>query len=327
MAGALSAPGLNMPDWASNPASADLEGMAGTMTGAATYTPSDDALVASQLGKLLSKDSDYMTRARTRAMQTANSRGLLNSSIAAGAGESAAIDAALPIAQQDATSHLTAQRDNTSAINSFAADSNAFKRQGALSKLDAGTRLYSQGLDLAQQDKQLQADTAYRTADLDLRRGALASDDAFRRQQLASTEANQGATLALEGRRLDAQVADQQANRSLEKDRLAQQARSSLAGDVAQMRQQATQAQAALESDPNMSQEAKASAITALSRKVSADVQEVIRFSGVDLPQAWPDWVNQVGTAAPTPAAGTTTVARGRRADPNDIDLSNPGGN
>jgi len=48
---------------------------------------------------LLAEDSDYMKQARTRGMQYANSRGLLNSSIGANAAESAAIDAALPIMQ------------------------------------------------------------------------------------------------------------------------------------------------------------------------------------------------------------------------------------
>ncbi len=60
------------------------------------------AFVEKRLEGLLSKDNAYMAQARTRAKQASEQRGLLNSSIATTAGESAAISAALPIASQDA---------------------------------------------------------------------------------------------------------------------------------------------------------------------------------------------------------------------------------
>lgn len=75
--------------------------------------------VAGQLNTLTAKDSPLMTRARTGAMQTANARGLMNSSIAAGAGEAAAIDSALPIATADANIQGVTSRDNQSAQNAF----------------------------------------------------------------------------------------------------------------------------------------------------------------------------------------------------------------
>lgn len=62
----------------------------------------DDASVANQLTGLLAKDSPYLTLARQSGLRTASRRGLLNSSIAAGASEAAAIAAAAPIASQDA---------------------------------------------------------------------------------------------------------------------------------------------------------------------------------------------------------------------------------
>lgn len=58
--------------------------------------------VESRLTGLLSRNSDYMQRAEGRATQIANRRGMMNTSLAAGMGAGAAIDAALPIAQQDA---------------------------------------------------------------------------------------------------------------------------------------------------------------------------------------------------------------------------------
>jgi hypothetical protein len=66
--------------------------------------------VSGQLNDLLSQDSKYMQSAKANANEKMNSRGLINSSMAVGASQKAAIDSALPIAQQDATTHAnTAQ--------------------------------------------------------------------------------------------------------------------------------------------------------------------------------------------------------------------------
>jgi hypothetical protein len=54
------------------------------------------------LNGLLSSDSRYIQLARQQGLRTAQSRGLLNSSLAAGSAEAAAIAAGLPIASQDA---------------------------------------------------------------------------------------------------------------------------------------------------------------------------------------------------------------------------------
>lgn len=83
-----------------------------------TIDPSKET-VAGQLDTLTAKESPLMTRARTGAMQAANARGLMNSSIAAGAGEAAAIDSALPIATADANLYGVAARDNQIAQNQF----------------------------------------------------------------------------------------------------------------------------------------------------------------------------------------------------------------
>lgn len=331
---------LKLPDWAREPGSANLQQMAGPMAEAESYTPDDNALVSAQLSKLLSKDSDYMTRARTRAMQTAQSRGLTNSSIAAGAGEAAAIDAGLPIAQQDASTNATAQRDNASARNTFGLSANQFGRDAALTQYKGVLDLTAQqqNLDLQRgqtmseaartdaqlaqeqeriglQRDQLSADSAYRSEDLafrkdasgrdlDLRESGQQLDDQFRRDQLEAQVDNQGATL--------------------EQDR-----RTTLQRDIAALRQQATQAQAALEGNPDMTAEAKAAAIKAIGQKTSADVAELVRFSGVNLPDAWPDWVNQISVpsapaAAPAPEPGSSGGRPRGRFDP--IEFENPGG-
>ena len=66
------------------------------------YTPTEEETVEGRMEGLLADDSKYIQAARGRSQQQAHSRGLLNTSIAAGAGERAAIEAAFPIASQDA---------------------------------------------------------------------------------------------------------------------------------------------------------------------------------------------------------------------------------
>jgi len=66
----------------------------------ATYENDD---VVDQMNRITSTDSDYMKLARTAGLQTANKRGLLNSSIASGASEAEALKAAAPLAGQNAS--------------------------------------------------------------------------------------------------------------------------------------------------------------------------------------------------------------------------------
>lgn len=84
--------------------------------------------VQGQLQQIIATDSPLMQQARARAMQTANARGMLNSSMAASAGESAMYDAAMPIAQQDAGTYADAAKFNVGEQNTFNRDANAFTR-------------------------------------------------------------------------------------------------------------------------------------------------------------------------------------------------------
>lgn len=75
----------------------------GTYKADQTYTPKADETVEGRLSNLLTSDNPYMKAAETAGLQAANKRGLLNSSLAVGASQKSAIEAALPIAQQDAS--------------------------------------------------------------------------------------------------------------------------------------------------------------------------------------------------------------------------------
>jgi hypothetical protein len=66
------------------------------------YTPPPKATVEGRLSGLLASGSPYIETAKAGAQRQAHSRGLLNTTMAATAGEKAGIESALPIATQDA---------------------------------------------------------------------------------------------------------------------------------------------------------------------------------------------------------------------------------
>lgn len=70
-----------------------------------------------QLNQILNSNSPLLQGARTRGLQYANQRGLLNSSIAAQASEQAAIEAATRIAEQDAATYAGADSQTVDAAN------------------------------------------------------------------------------------------------------------------------------------------------------------------------------------------------------------------
>lgn len=78
-------------------------------------TISSDETVAGQLNKLLADENPYIVNARQSGREEANNRGLINSSISAGASQREAIRAALPIAQQDASTYATSNLSNQNA--------------------------------------------------------------------------------------------------------------------------------------------------------------------------------------------------------------------
>jgi hypothetical protein len=319
-----------LPDYSSDASKADLGSMAGTMQSAVTYTPDQNSLVSGQLDKLLSKDSDYLNLARTKAMQTAASRGLLNSSIAAGAGESAAIDAARPIAEGDASAYFTSQRDNAAAQNQFAQQANQFGRDAAMAKFKGVLDQAAQARDLnerrgealvtaagkdaelTQNQNQFDRDLAFRTdstnRDLDLRQQQQDTQKQQFAQDLALRTNSANVDAALRGRQLDISQADlnQRAAQAL------QASRSDLAKNIATIRQQAMDAETRLESDPNMTADAKAHAIEAITTKASADIAELVRFTGLDLPSAWPDWINTDTSSGASKTAADEAANNGR---------------
>ena len=89
----------------------------------ATYAPTTRQIskptdtVQGQVDSILAKDSPLMQRARTLATQNMAQRGLVNSSMAQGAGVAAMVDRATPIAAQDASAYNQVASENANALN------------------------------------------------------------------------------------------------------------------------------------------------------------------------------------------------------------------
>ena len=106
-------PGISNPNYPgmtsttnTPPAYQDIGG--GVTFGIAT----PDQYVSTQLTRDIAQNSPYMQLARQSGLNQANSRGMLNSSIAAGASQGAAIQAAMPMAQADAAMLANLQKTN-----------------------------------------------------------------------------------------------------------------------------------------------------------------------------------------------------------------------
>lgn len=174
------------------PAPAPTPAAAVTNATATDWTPDTNSTVQGQLSGILKTGSPLLDRAETKAAQAANSRGLLNSTMAITAGQSALYDAALPIAQQDASTFADAGKTNAqqrtqvglanaSAANSSAQQAAGFQQQSNLQTQDLAAQA-------AQQDKELAS--RYDLANLDANtRKELQAADAANQQKLQAANA------------------------------------------------------------------------------------------------------------------------------------------
>lgn len=81
---------------------------------AQTRAIDSNELATNQLSNIMGKDSPLLQRAQSKALDVANGRGLLNSSMAAGAATAAVLDAATPLAQSNATAQQNVNSQNLS---------------------------------------------------------------------------------------------------------------------------------------------------------------------------------------------------------------------
>ena len=128
-----------------------------TMAGPTTRNVTANETVSGQMDKILASNSPLLQRAKTRAAQAANSRGLLNSSMGVQAGEEAVLTTAMPIAQQDAATFNNQGVTNQNAANQFGLSNQNYQQQ-------VGKGAYSNGGLLgANLSNQLKLQTAQNT--------------------------------------------------------------------------------------------------------------------------------------------------------------------
>lgn len=117
-----------------------------------------DQLVENRVNNLIAADSPLMQRAASTALQQANGRGLINSSMAVGAGQTAVLDAATNIAGRDAETYARASQFNPDSSNKASMfnagqgnewDSKELDRSQQVSEraLDRGLQRSESGLD------------------------------------------------------------------------------------------------------------------------------------------------------------------------------------
>jgi hypothetical protein len=240
--------------------STDLAAIAGPAREAVTYDVDQNDLVSGQLNRILSSGSPYIDRARTRAASSQNARGTLASSMAAGAGEAAAIDAALPIAQGDANTYFTARRENAGAQNQFGMDENRFMREGALSIMGERFRADDANANRAAREREFNADLGLRTEQV-----------------------------RLENARVERELGLREGTLQLERERTAEEIRRNDSGMLADLQRTYMDARLQLETSPNLDADGKARAINAMSDWFMGSVLGPMRET-LGNPDLWPDF-------------------------------------
>ena len=169
----------------------------------------ENELVAGQLDKLLASENPIMQRARARAAETANERGLINSSFAAQAGEAAVIDAAMPIATADAGTYGRQAMANQGYENQALSE----KRQGVIqAQLAQKGYQYQKSLNSQQNKFADYMATKQMAHQKELTTMDLASREKVAGMQLAGAMAAAGATVSAATISANTSMANTQAN-------------------------------------------------------------------------------------------------------------------
>lgn len=199
IANAMKAAGVGAQPPATPPPPAAVQAPTVAYTPVSAQVNQSTDTAAGQIQRLLAEGSPVLDRARSLAEQRANSRGLINSSIGAGAGTAAMIDAAAGIgtsdagiysqqrlANQDAANQMELARGNSTTQVGLAnaRAQNDFGLAGYNNQLEMGRMGYDSQLGLVRGvfDAGVGEQKDYRTADLNDRNDARSSDRAFMNQ-------------------------------------------------------------------------------------------------------------------------------------------------
>lgn len=142
---ASAAGGVSYEDWAK-------KAQGGAMPSIAPSQVNDS--VVDEVNKITSQDSALMQAAKTEGLKVANSRGLLNSSIAAGAAQDATLKYAMPLASQEASQNFERNANARNFEYGMASQDSAQGFQSAENTLSRGLEERMQGASIAAADRQ-----------------------------------------------------------------------------------------------------------------------------------------------------------------------------
>lgn len=160
------------------------------------YVVPDNGTVQERVKNIVGEDSALMQQAKQRSTQEMQQRGLVNSSLAVGAGQQAVIAQALPIAQQDAQTYANAATNTTNQQNAAAQFGAGSQNTVGLANAQQANVASASNQQAAVQlaNTQMQREAQVALANLDTQtRLALSTMDTQTRQLL---QTNQGASNA-----------------------------------------------------------------------------------------------------------------------------------
>ena len=114
--------------------------------------------VADVVAEIVGEDSPLMQRARTEGTQIGNRRGVMNSSVTAGASMNAILDRAIPMAQQTAQQRFQADQAKERFGEAQAMSAQEFEQSGALSEqqslqqMEQAAQAFGYGQQLSEQE-------------------------------------------------------------------------------------------------------------------------------------------------------------------------------
>lgn len=178
-------------------------------TSASSWNVAPEQTVRNQVNSIIAADGPLMQQARAGAMMQANERGLINSSMAVGAGQAAVMDRAIDMGRQDASTYAQSAQFNADADNRNAMFNAGQGNQWATNQLDRDFKSTQAGLDRTFTASQSGLDRDFKGTQAGL-------DRAFNAGQSALDMDFQGTQAALErAAKIDAYQFDAQTRKEL----------------------------------------------------------------------------------------------------------------
>lgn len=163
--------------------------------GATTGAFDEGKGVAGRVNQLTSSANPLFTAAETRSKQQSASRGLLNSSIAAQAGQQAVIETAMPIANADASLYQQQQLANQQAANDAAARNASNRMNVGMLGFQTGESARQFDASIGQRQKEFATSTGQTQQQIDAQKeqfaqtlGMSSKDLDLRRDQLSESQ-------------------------------------------------------------------------------------------------------------------------------------------